>query len=136
MLRITLAQLNFTVGDIEGNVARMVAAAQDAARVQSDLIVFSELALCGYYPGDLLDEPGFLQRIDAGLAALQCASADLPQLHWVVGAPTAASGPGKKLHNSLVVLQGGSVRLQYAKQLLPTYNIFDEPPFRARPRRG
>lgn len=126
MLRITIAQLNFTVGDIEGNVARMVAAAQDAARVQSDLIVFSELALCGYYPGDLLDEPAFLQRIDAGLAALQRASADLPQLHWVVGTPTPASGPGKKLHNSLVVLQGGSVRLQYAKQLLPTYNIFDE----------
>lgn len=126
MLRITLAQLNFTVGDIEGNVARMVAAAHDAARVQSDLIVFSELALCGYYPGDLLDEPAFLQRIDAGLTALQRASADLPQLHWVVGTPTPASGPGKKLHNSLVVLQGGSVRLQYAKQLLPTYNIFDE----------
>ncbi|WP_440107337.1 NAD+ synthase [Acidovorax sp. BL-A-41-H1] len=126
MLRITIAQLNFTVGDIEGNVARMVAAAHDAARVQSDLIVFSELALCGYYPGDLLDEPAFLQRIDAGLAALQRASAELPQLHWVVGTPTPASGPGKKLHNSLVVLQGGNVRLQYAKQLLPTYNIFDE----------
>ena len=126
MLRITLAQLNLTVGDIEGNVARMVAAAQQAAREQADLIVFSELSLCGYYPGDLLEESAFLQRIDAGLAALQQASTALPQLHWVVGAPTPAQGPGKKLHNSLLVLHGGAVRLQYAKQLLPTYNIFDE----------
>lgn len=126
MLRITIAQLNCTVGDIEGNVARMVAAAQQAARESSDLIVFSELSLCGYYPADMLDEPPFLQRVQDGLAALRKASAALPQLHWVVGAPTPAHGPGKKLHNSLLVLQGGAVRLQYAKQLLPTYNIFDE----------
>lgn len=126
MLRITLAQLNFTVGDIEGNVARMVAAAQQAAREQVDLVVFSELSLCGYYPGDMLEETGFQQRIEAGISALQQASAELPQLHWVLGAPTPARGPGKRLHNSLLVLQGGAVRLQYAKQLLPTYNIFDE----------
>jgi NAD+ synthase/NAD+ synthase (glutamine-hydrolysing) len=126
MLRITIAQLNLTVGDIEGNVARMVAGAQQAAREQADLIVFSELALCGYYPGDMLDETPFLQRVQDGLAALLKASADLPALHWVVGAPTPATGPGKRLHNSLLVLQGGAVRLQYAKQLLPTYNIFDE----------
>lgn len=126
MLRITIAQLNFTVGDIEGNVARMVAAAQQAAREQADLVVFSELSLCGYYPGDMLEETGFQQRIEAGIAALQQASAELPQLHWVVGTPTPARGPGKRLHNSLLVLQGGAVRLQYAKQLLPTYNIFDE----------
>ncbi|WP_422845487.1 NAD+ synthase [Acidovorax sp. M2(2025)] len=126
MLRVTLAQLNFTVGDIEGNVARMVAAARQAARDQSQIVVFSELAVCGYYPADLLDEPDFQQRIVAGIEALQQASAELPQLHWVVGAPTPATGPGKKLHNSLLVLQGGAVRLQYAKQLLPTYNIFDE----------
>ncbi|RKR70134.1 NAD+ synthase/NAD+ synthase (glutamine-hydrolysing) [Acidovorax sp. 94] len=126
MLRITIAQLNFTVGDIEGNVARMVAAAQQAAREQADLVVFSELSLCGYYPGDMLEETGFQQRIEAGISALQQASAELPQLHWVLGAPTPARGPGKRLHNSLLVLQGGAVRLQYAKQLLPTYNIFDE----------
>lgn len=126
MLRITLAQLNFTVGDIEGNAARMVATAQQAAHAQADLVVFSELSLCGYYPGDLLEESAFQQRIAAGLATLQQASAALPQLHWVVGAPTPARGPGKRLHNSLLVLQAGQIRLQYDKQLLPTYNIFDE----------
>lgn len=126
MLRITLAQLNLTVGDIEGNVERMVSAARQAASEQADLVVFSELSLCGYYPGDMLDESGFQQRIVAGLAALQKASAELPDLHWVVGAPTPTQGPGKRLHNSLLVLRGGEVRLRYAKQLLPTYNIFDE----------
>ncbi len=126
MLRITLAQLNFTVGDIEGNVERMVSAARQAAREQADLVVFSELSLCGYYPGDMLDESAFQQRVTAGLAALQQASAGLPGLHWVVGAPTPTQGPGKRLHNSLLVLHGGEVRLRYAKQLLPTYNIFDE----------
>ncbi|MBV7453219.1 NAD+ synthase [Acidovorax sp. sif1233] len=126
MLRITIAQLNFTVGDIEGNVDRMVAAARQAAAEQSDIVVFSELSLCGYYPGDMLDEPEFIQRVEAGIAALQAASTETPYLHWVVGTPTRASGPGKRLHNSLVVVQNGAVRLQYAKQLLPTYNIFDE----------
>ena len=126
MLRITIAQLNFTVGDIEGNVQRMVAAARQAASESTDLVVFSELALCGYYPGDMLDEPPFLQRVQDGLAALQQASTEFPTLHWVVGAPTPAQGPGKRLHNSLLVLQDGQVKLQYDKQLLPTYNIFDE----------
>ena len=126
MLRITIAQLNFTVGDIEGNTARMIAAAQQAAREQADLVVFSELSLCGYYPGDMLEETAFQQRVAAGLATLQQASADLPQLHWVIGAPTPTRGPGKRLHNSLLVLQGGTVRLHYDKQLLPTYNIFAE----------
>ncbi len=126
MLRTTLAQLNLTVGDIEGNVQRMVAAAQQAAADQSDLVVFSELALCGYYPGDMLGDAQFLQRIDAGLEALKAASLALPKLHWAIGAPTAAPGPGKRLHNSLLVLQGGQVRLRYAKQLLPTYSVFDE----------
>ena len=126
MLRITIAQLNFIVGDIEGNAARMIDAAQQAARERADLVVFSELSLCGYYPGDMLEESAFQQRVAAGLATLQQASADLPQLHWVVGAPTPTRGPGKRLHNSLLVLQGGAVRLSYAKQLLPTYNIFDE----------
>ncbi|AVS61038.1 NAD+ synthase [Paracidovorax avenae] len=126
MLRITLAQLNLTVGDIEGNVQRMTEAARQAAQAGADLVVFTELALCGYYPGDMLEESGFMERVDAGMAALQDASRATPGLHWVVGTPTRAQGPGKRLHNSLLVLQDGAIRLTYAKQLLPTYNIFDE----------
>ena len=126
MLRITVAQLNWMVGDIAGNVAKMIAAARDAAAAQADLVVFSELSLTGYYPGDLLDEPDFLARTAQGLLDLQAASKELPALHWIVGAPLAREGAGKRLQNALVVLKGGEIVLRYAKQLLPTYNIFDE----------
>ena len=126
MLKLTLAQLNLTVGDVQGNVARMVRAAQQAAAQGSRLIVFPELALTGYYPGDLLDEPGFGRQIDAGLDALREASRALPDLAWVFGTPLRHEGPGKKLHNGLLVLQAGQELLRYAKQLLPTYNVFDE----------
>ncbi|WP_374565727.1 NAD+ synthase [Ideonella sp.] len=126
MLTLTLAQLNFTVGDVAGNVQKMIAAAHRARDDGSSLVVFPELSLTGYYPGDLLEEPTFLDRIDAGLAELRSASRQLPQLHWVVGAPLRREGPGKRLENSLIVLHAGEVVLRYAKQLLPTYNIFDE----------
>jgi NAD+ synthase (glutamine-hydrolysing) len=126
MLKITIAQLNYTVGDIDGNVAKMIAAAQQAAVDNAELVVFSELSLTGYYPGDLLDEPDFLAQAERGLAALQQASRQLPSLHWIVGAPLVRSGPGKALENALVVLKAGEIVLRYAKQLLPTYNILDE----------
>ncbi|HEY4069073.1 MAG TPA: NAD+ synthase [Burkholderiaceae bacterium] len=126
MLKITLAQLNYTVGDIEGNVRKMIDAARRAATDGAGLVVFSELSICGYYPNDLLEEPLFIARVAAGLAALQDASRQLRELHWVVGAPMRHDGPGKHLHNALVVLRAGEIVLRYAKQLLPTYNIFDE----------
>ena len=126
MLRITLAQLNMTVGDISGNVRKMEAAARQAHEAQADLVVFPELSLCGYYPEDMLDEPAFLARCERGLQELLAATQQWPGLYWVVGAPMPAKRPGKRLHNSLLVLQDGQVKLQYDKQLLPTYNIFDE----------
>lgn len=126
MLKITAAQLNYTVGDVEGNVAKIVQAAQQAWADESEIIVFSELALTGYYPGDLLDDPAFLDKVTQGLEALRQASRQIRQLVWVVGAPISHEGPGKKLSNALLAIKGGEVLLTYAKQLLPTYNIFDE----------
>ncbi len=127
MITITLAQLNYFVGDIEGNVDRMTRAAAQAVADGAQVVVFSELSITGYYPGDLLDEPGFLARIDAGLDALCRASQDTPGLHWIVGTPLRRDGAGgKRLLNALVVIRDGAIVLRYAKQLLPTYNIFDE----------
>ena len=126
MLKMTVAQLNVTVGDIDGNIDQMVAATRQAQAGGAQLVVFPELSLTAYYPGDLLDEPDFLARVDAGIARLLRETTALPGLYWVVGTPTRSQQPGKKLHNSLLVLQGGAIRLQYDKQLFPTYNIFDE----------
>ncbi|MDR1064671.1 MAG: NAD+ synthase [Azoarcus sp.] len=126
MLTLCLAQLNLTIGDLAGNIARMTAAAQKAAAARARIVVFSELALTGYPPDDLLDEPEFLIRIDIALAGLLDASRLTPELHWVVGAPTHRQGPGKALENSLLVIKDGKTVLTYAKQLLPTYGIFDE----------
>jgi NAD+ synthetase len=126
MIGITLAQLNVTIGDMDGNVRKMVAAAQRARDEGADLVVFSELSLTGYYPGDLLDEPHFMARVDTGFEALLQASRQMPALHWVIGMPAAHHGPGKPLRNVLRVVRAGEVLLEYAKQLLPTYNIFSE----------
>jgi NAD+ synthetase len=126
MLKLTLAQLNPTVGDIEGNVARMVQAAQQAWADGSEMVIFPELSLTGYYPGDLLEDPAFLDRTVQGLDGLRQASRQLRQLVWIVGAPVPHEGPGKRLSNALLAIQGGEIVLSYAKQLLPTYNIFDE----------
>ncbi|GAA6142341.1 NAD+ synthase [Hydrogenophaga sp. 5NK40-0174] len=126
VLGITIAQLNVTVGDMDANVQKMVEAAQKARDEQSDLVVFSELSLTGYYPGDLMDDPHFMQRVDTGFQALLQASRQMPALHWVVGMPVSHAGPGHRLQNVLRVIKAGQVVLEYAKQLLPTYNIFNE----------
>ncbi len=126
MLNIACAQFDYTVGDIEGNAAMIEAAARRASEARSDIVVFSELSLTGYYPGDLLESDEFIDRVAAQLEALRRASRATPGLAWVVGAPLRRQGPGKPLGNSLVVLLDGEIVLRYAKQLLPTYNIFDE----------
>ncbi|HZY20743.1 MAG TPA: NAD+ synthase [Ramlibacter sp.] len=126
MLRIQIAQINPTVGDLVGNVRLMTDAARAARTQDAQMVVFPELALTGYYPGDLLDDPSFLRRVDEAFGELLLASRQISSVHWVIGMPVAKAGPGKPLHNALRVVCGGEVLLEYAKQLLPTYNVFDE----------
>lgn len=126
MLRITAAQLDYTIGDLAGNAALMIDAARKAAADEADLVVFSEMSLTAYYPADLLEEEGFMDRVEAAFQELLSASRQMPALHWAVGLPARREGAGKKLRNVLRVIRGGEVLLEYAKQLLPTYNIFDE----------
>lgn len=125
-LKITLAQINPTIGDIHGNIELMRRAALKAQGDRSQMVIFPELSLTGYSPRDLLDEAQFITRTEAGLAELIQATLQTPGMHWVVGAPLRHTGPGKHLQNCLLVLADGKVVLRYAKQLLPTYNVFDE----------
>ncbi|MCL2876840.1 MAG: NAD+ synthase [Betaproteobacteria bacterium] len=125
MLTLSLAQLDFIIGDLSGNVTRMAAAARKAASDGAQIVVFTELALTGYPPGGLLGEQGFLARADAALMKLCDASRVAPNLYWVVGAPTWPRSD-KVLENSLLVLKNGQIVLQYAKQRLSACNVFDE----------
>ena len=114
-MRIAIAQINVTVGDFDGNVARILGAVRS---VDADLYVFPELALSGYMPRDLLEEPSFLDRCEQALAQLK--ESGLPPL--VVGSPVREGG---SLVNAAVLLRDGGM-VTVAKQLLPTYDVFDE----------
>jgi NAD+ synthase (glutamine-hydrolysing) len=126
MLRLAIAQLNYTVGDFAGNAATIIGHMQRAAGQGADMAIFSELALCGYYPGDLLEDASFLARLDATLADILDASRALPALVSVLGTVRRNSGPGKPLCNALLAIRNGDIVAEYYKQLLPTYGIFDE----------
>jgi NAD+ synthase (glutamine-hydrolysing) len=122
-MKIALAQFNPTVGDLDGNADAMIAAMRGCG---ADLLVFTELSLCGYYPGDLLEEESFLARTDAALVRLLRASEQVPGLVAVIGTVRRNHGPGKPLFNALLAVRNGEIVAEYYKQLLPTYGIFDE----------
>ena len=123
MIKIALAQLNYTLCDFDGNLSRMRGAIEQAQ--DADLIVFTELCLSGYYPQDMVEEPDFLARQQVALDAMLTLSRET-NAAIVIGAVTRNTGVGKPLHNSLLLLRNGAIVLQYHKQLLPTYNILDE----------
>ncbi|MDC8757135.1 NAD+ synthase [Janthinobacterium fluminis] len=126
MLKLAIAQLNYTVGDFAGNAAATERHMAGAAAAGADIIVFSELSLCGYYPADLLEDAAFLRRLDGALEQIIDASRRVPRLVTVLGSVRRNTGPGKPLYNALLAIQDGAVVAEYYKQLLPTYGIFDE----------
>jgi NAD+ synthase (glutamine-hydrolysing) len=127
-VKIALCQIDATVGDLDGNAARIADFARRALAAGAQVAVFPELALCGYPPGDLLVRPSFVQANGEALAAL--ARAVPPELDVLVGtiAPNAlaASRGGRALHNAVALLQRGEARIVATKTLLPTYDVFDE----------
>lgn len=123
-MKIAIAQLNFFVADVGGNVKKMVQAAREAAADGAELIVFSELAVCGYPPLDLLEHREFVDECIAGIEHLASVS---DEIAIVVGGPSInPHSKGKKLFNTAYFLHGGKIEAQVHKTLLPTYDIFDE----------
>ncbi len=128
-VHLWIAQLNPIVGDLKGN-ARAIAAGVTALhqRQPVDLVITSELALCGYPPKDLLLNRYFIEDMQRELAAL--AQALPPSVAVLVGTvlpnPEASRNGEKPLYNGAALLQGGKIQQVFAKQLLPTYDVFDE----------
>jgi NAD+ synthase (glutamine-hydrolysing) len=120
-LRIALAQLNFLVGDVQGNATRVIAAARRAvAEQRADLVLFPELALSGYPPEDLLFHSGFRRQIEAGLARVR---AELTQVPLVIGFPEYTRGG---IYNSAALIERGEIVAIHRKAELPNYKVFDE----------
>lgn len=121
ILRIALAQINPTVGDLAGNAQRIVDYCRRAKKAEADVVLFPEMALTGYPPEDLLFEPLFLTKTDDTVRRLL---KSIPKgLAVVVGTPAGKKGT---LHNSAFVIHNGKVRARYNKWFLPNYGVFDE----------
>jgi NAD+ synthase (glutamine-hydrolysing) len=120
-LRIVLAQLNLTVGDIAGNLEKQIQAAITARdELKADLIVFPELSITGYPPEDLLLRNDFL---DAAEAALTTFTKTIQGIHCLISAPHQTSSG---LYNAAALIYNGNIVGRYAKQHLPNYGVFDE----------
>jgi NAD+ synthase (glutamine-hydrolysing) len=118
-LRLALCQINTTVGDLEGNTERIIAALADVEAQGCDLAVFPELAITGYPPEDLLLKPGFVTDNRVALERVAAASGNCASVLGFVDAD-------RDLYNAAAVCAYGEVRAVYHKRLLPNYAVFDE----------
>lgn len=123
-MKIALAQQNYHIGNFEQNVQRILDAVAEAKNAGAELIVFSELCICGYPPRDFLEFDDFIRRCHEGLERIAGQSQEIGIL---VGCPTRNPHPeGKDLYNSAYLLYQGEVQGVAHKTLLPTYDVFDE----------
>lgn len=123
-MKIALAQLNPTVGDLAGNAELVRAAAECAAKEGADLLVASELVISGYPPKDLLLREGFAAACDQ--AVEQLAKTINPKIGILVGHPSVRNLPEGRIANAASLLYGGVVQQSVQKCLLPNYDVFDE----------
>jgi NAD+ synthase (glutamine-hydrolysing) len=125
-VKIALAQINPTVGDFDGNTAKIVDFTRRAAEGGAALAVFPELAICGYPPADLLEKTSFVARAGEAMQEAAAATASLP-IAVICGFVTPAeNGSGKRARNSAALLRNGKIEFTQSKRLLPFYDVFDE----------
>lgn len=123
-MKVALAQLNYTIGDFEGNSAKVIRNIEKAKAEGAALVVFSELSVTGYYPHDLLEKKEFIQKAENTVLKIaeHCIG-----IAAIIGAPRInENARGKQLFNSAFFLNEGKIQHISNKTLLPTYDIFDE----------
>ena len=119
-----MGQINPTVGDFSGNAAKIIQFALQAKSAGAGLILFPELAVCGYPPRDLVERPSFVARCHATVERI---AAETQGIAVICGTVTPAEAEsGKTVMNSAVLLREGRIDLTQSKMLLPTYDVFDE----------
>ncbi|MGH2775333.1 MAG: NAD+ synthase [Actinomycetota bacterium] len=120
VIRVALGQLNFTVGDIDGNAARSISAIRESAERTAQVLVLPELTLTGYPPEDLVLKSGFVRANRRALSEVASHTDDLLTVLGFVDAD------GPHLYNAAAICHSGEIKAIYRKQLLPNYGVFDE----------
>jgi len=123
-MKIALAQLNYHIGNFESNTAKIIKAIQEAKEKKADLVVFAELAICGYPPRDFLEFTEFIELCEQSVNEIAAATSGIA---CILGSPTKNPRvQGKDLFNSAYFIEDGEVKKVINKALLPTYDVFDE----------
>ncbi|MCF8208456.1 MAG: NAD+ synthase [Rhodoferax sp.] len=128
---LCVAQLNFVVGDLDGNAKKIIAATQQAYAAGARLLLTPELSICGYAAEDLFLRPAFVRACDDAVKTVAQAVAGLKDMTVVVGHPTGGDSRTRSVavqsrFNTASVLREGQLVASYAKQELPNYQVFDE----------
>ena len=122
-MKIALAQLNYHIGNFESNAQKIISTARKAKENGADLVVFSELSVCGYCPGDLLCRTDFIDSCNVFTEKIIAECIDIPM---IIGAPLKnVSGKGKQLFNATLFIANGDVKSQ-SKMVLPDEGVLDE----------
>jgi len=127
-VKIALAQINPTVGDFTGNIAKIQAFTEQAKAAGAELVVFPELAVCGYPPADFLEKDSFVARAGEALVQIAAEATADGRIAVLVGSvmPAAATVGGKHVRNVAALLERGGISFLQQKRLLPFYDVFDE----------
>ncbi len=125
-MRIALAQINNTVGDLDGNAAKILDFARQAERAGAEVVAFPELALTGYPPRDLVEKHSFLERTATALDGIARDSAHLDVALIVGYVGRSADNSGIRAQNAAAVIDRGRIFFRQCKMLLPNYDVFDE----------
>jgi NAD+ synthase (glutamine-hydrolysing) len=126
-VRIALAQINPTVGDFSGNLRKIAEFVERAAAEGAALVMFPELATCGYPPADLLEKESFVRRAEETLAAVAELTRGAGRPAVLCGSPMRCeSASGKRVRNAAALMEDGEIKFVQQKMLLPFYDVFDE----------
>ncbi|MFP4024525.1 MAG: NAD+ synthase [Thiohalospira sp.] len=123
-MKIAIAQLNFHIGNFKKNISSIIDKIEEAKEEKVDLIIFSEMSVCGYPPQDLLEHRSFIEKCEDAVSEI---SGYCKNIAAIIGAPTINYHQrGKRLFNSALFIADGEIQFIQNKSLLPTYDIFDE----------